>query len=73
MISLTIKGIKAKAMTNPQSCKLRLWTLNAFAKTGIEITPNCKMNPTMIAPIRYILENRPICNMDFVEFLIDNE
>ena len=57
----------------PQSLKLILCTLNAFARNGMEITPTWRMNPTIIEPIKYIFENNPIWKIDFVALLIVKE
>lgn len=72
-ISFTSNGTIANAITNPQSLSESMVTWNASAKNGTEITPNWRIKPTMIAPTRYLFENKPTWKIDFVAFLIVRE
>ena len=60
-------------MTSPQLYTDRFCTLNAFAKAGIVITPNCRMKPSITAPTKYIFENKPTRNTDLDKLRIDKE
>ena len=71
--SFTKNGIKANIITMSQSVNDNCVTLNIWAIPGIDVSPTCKIIPTIIDKIKTLFLKNPTSNIDFLLFLIVSE